>query len=646
MRATFAWGVFLCLAVLWMGAPQRGATDDIPEAARKDVEEARAQFAKGDAKSLAAAWAAISRARTKAPDSVDYWDLFVRIFRANKKPEAELWDKIIGPKEKAAPASTTFDLLRARLEPDPAKRGAHLEKAVAKDAKAPGPRVLLAENLRARGEETKAEELIDQVLADHPEYPDALVAKAELMIDSGLSRSAVEFAKEALAKKECPALRYALARALQKLAKDDPAFREQALEAAQKAVEGDPQPRFVAALADLLDEADKTAEAVALLKKHAERTKDPLLSGRLGQLAFRSGDYDAAAPALALAAANDVVSGKALAFAHSRRGRAKEARAAAAKVLAAQPDAWVFAVQVEADLEDPAGVRKAAGTRTEPGAVWARAVADAWEGKTAEVVAALGKEAATGSRQGEDDALLIVESRLYAKLGAKAAAARKQVLDLHVQLTASAVPEAKPGPVRMDLTTKSHGFMQRAVTYLRSACDSRFTIQGRTLDGAPGEDGALRIGFALVCTTECGRDPRRLVRFNAQKVEGDHTQLSDANDEAAWEAAAKGCTEGCAALVAGDPAKAAEAFHAAAEAEPAWHRMRLFRALAKALVEGADLPALAREALEAVSAFPDDWEGRSAAVTLGLVAGSDVSEPLKALVRHQEERAARRPERL
>ncbi len=629
------------------GVPRPAHADDVPAAARKDVEEAKALLAKGDPKSLAGAWNAISRARLKAAESIDYWELFVRVWRANKKPEAELWEKQIGPKEKAAPSSAVFDLLRARLEAEPAKQAEHLEKAVAKDPKAPWPRLLLAANLKARGEETRAEELVDAVLADHPGFEDALVAKTELMVEGGLSRSAADFAREGLAKKECPALRFALALALRRLGLEDAAVRPEALEAARKAVEGDPRPRFVAVLAELLDEAGKTPEAVALLKQHAERTKDAFLLGRLGLYAFRMGEYDAAVTGLATSATTDLTAARALALAHARRGRAKEARLAVAQVLARQPEAWAFDVAVELDLEDAAGLRRAAGTRTEPAAVRARALADAWEGKAAEVAAAVGKEAAEGAREGEDGLLLLVEARLHARLGPKAAAARKEAREARQQLTSgSGVPEAGKGPERIDVTAKSMDCVAHLVSYLRSACDGRFAVQGQTLAPAQEGDGTRTVGFALVGQAECGHDPRRIVRVNPTKIEGERVQLNIPQDGESWQAAEAAFKEGAAALVAEDAGKAAEAFGRAFEAEPAWYRARLLKALAASLAAGADLAALAQEAEAALSAWPDDWEGRSAALALTRLAGGEVGTPLKALMRHKEERSARRPERL
>ena len=172
------------------------SADDVPAGAKKDYDEAKALYLKGDAKSLAAAFSALSKGKGKAGESADFWELFARVWRASKKPEADLWEKIILPREQAAPLCPAFDLVRARLESDPAKKREHLEKAVAKDPLAVAPQLMLARELRAQGEETKAEELVEKILEKAPDNEEALVVKAELMLEGGLSRSAMTFAKD------------------------------------------------------------------------------------------------------------------------------------------------------------------------------------------------------------------------------------------------------------------------------------------------------------------------------------------------------------------------------------------------------------------------------------------------------------------
>lgn len=637
-------GLLLALAALSAFSGPAGA-DDIPEAARKDADEARALLAKGDAKSVEKAFAAVSRAKDKAPRSVDFWELFVRVWRAGKKPAGDL-EKLLAAREQKDPASSTFDVLRARIETDPAKRAVHIQKAIDKDPKSVPARLLMVRHLRAQGEETKAEELLDVVLTDSPDSEEALVAKTELMVESGLSRSAVTFAQEALTKRECPALRYALALALRKLSEEDADKRPEALAAAQKAVDGNPDPRYVGTLADLLDESGKTSEAVALLKKHVERTKDGLLAARLGQFAMRAGDYDTAAPNLAQADPADLKAAKALGLAYARRGKAKEAKALAERVLAADPEAWGWALEMGQLTGDLALVRRAAGTRSENAPRLARVWALAWEANPAEIVRLEGEEAAKGSRLSEDLCLLLLEARLAVKMGPKAAAYRKQLLDVRTQVAGTVVAEAQASKKVFDVLGGSIGYMQRFVTYLQSACGLPYdSIQIGPIPSQ--EDGGLAIGFGFTATSSCSRDPQRQVRFNKQVAkQGGSIQLTVPQDNEGWKAAEAGLAEACAALVKEDYPAAVAALDKGLAGESHWHRLKLLRALAKAFLPAADLAALATEAQQAADEVPDDVQARGSALALAALAGTDATAALKALNVFLEERSARRPERL
>jgi tetratricopeptide (TPR) repeat protein len=655
MRATKTarWGILV--ALLFLLAPPAGA-DDVPEAAKKKFAEAKALYLKGDAKSLAGAFSALSEVKAKAPDSADFWELFVRVWRASKKSEADLWEKIIAPREQAVPKSPTFDIVRARVETDTAKKGEFLQKAIEKDPASVPTRLLLVRHLRSTGDETKAEEMLEKILAEKPDQPDALVLKAEMMIEGGLSRTAAKFAKEELEKKDCPALRHALAVALRKQAAEAdateaPKMRAEALEAAKKAVAASPEPAFVVTLADLLDESDKTADAIALLKTHVDKGGDPRLAGRLGAFAFRGGDYDGAVKGLAANAASDAKTAKALALAHARRGRAKEARAALDQALALDKEAAPFAASVELLLGDPAAARKRVAGRTDDPSKALLTRADVMEGKVAEAAASLAKDAAAGTAEGEDALLSLLLARLNAKSSSKLPALRKQVLEARVAAAQGVLPEAKrPEDITVDVAGKSHEFGHRMVGYLRSACGNRFVATHQLTIAMTSGAGKRRAGPAAVGKAECDRDPNRLLRFKFTETEGDRLTINSddlMNDYAeVWAAAEKGFTEGCAALVAEDAAKAIVGFTQALEAEPEWHRAKLFRAVAKAFAPGADLAAAAKEALDALASMPGDWEGREVALALGLWAGADIAEPLKSLQKHVEERSIRRVENL
>lgn len=630
--------VLLVALALLVGLPTgRAAADDVPAAVKKQVDEARALYAKGDAKSLASAFTLLSQTKGKALDSVDFWELFVRVWRASKKPEADLWSKIIGPREQQLPQATTFDLVRARVETDAALRREHLEKAIAKAPEAVPPRLLLARELMLAGEEIKAEEALDALLEKQPDLEEALVAKAELMVASGLSRSAITLIKESLARKPQPGLYYALALALDRLATEgeDASLKTEALEAAQKAVAAKADPVYVALLADLFDRSDRMPEAVGLLKAQVAKSKDPRLSQRLGAFAFRAGEYDAAAAQLAGAAASDVKSAKALALCHARRGRAKEAHAAADLVLALDKESWAFAADLAWDLEDAAALRKRVAGRSAEEALPYLAAADTFEGKAAAVATALSTLASSGSRAGEDALLLLVRARIREQLGRKNEAYRKLSLELVPKTLATPVPSAKAHERPLELSAKSQAFMQRALTYYRSACGQQLKPGEGGVSFSIGADGLPSISWMIQGMSPCRVEPVRSVQFLLGK--GQTIQLSD--DTAGWQEATAAFQAGCAALVAGDAAKAVEQFGKAFEKEPGWLRAQVFKALATAFLPGTDLATAAREVASVVDQNPDDWSARSTAILLSYLAGTEPTAALTALIQHVDARS-------
>lgn len=629
--------VWVALLALVAAPSVPAGADDVPAAIKKQVDEARALYVKGDAKSLASAFTLLSQAKGKAPESVDFWELFVRVWRASKKPEPDLWDKIIAPREQAAPQAATFDLVRARVETDPAKRREHLEKAIGKSPEAVEPRLLLARELLLAKEEVKAEEAVDALLEQQPDLEAAIVLKAELMVAGGLSQSANTLLKEAIARKPQPGLHYARALALDRLAteSDDKALAAEALGAAQKAVEGKADPTYVGLLADLLDKADRVPEAVGMLKTHVAATKDAGLARRLGAFAFRAGDYDAAAAHLAAAAATELSAAKALALCHARRGRGKEAQAAIERVLAMDKEAWKFAVEAAWDLEDLALVRKLLQGRSAEESMPHLAAADAFEGKAAAVQTALATLAANGSRAGEDALLLLLRARVREQLGARNAQYRKIQRELATKTLATPVPSAKPDGKALELTAKSRAFMQRAVSYYRSVCGVPLEAGDGGMVFAIGSDGAPEISWAVEGTSACRAEPVRRVEFLIGK--GQTIQLTD--DAEGWKQASAAFKEGCAALVGGDAAKAVEQFGVAHEKEPGWLRAKLLKSLAAAFVKGTDLPTAAREVATIAAENPDDWSGRSTSILLSYWAGEDPSAALAELIQHVDARS-------
>ncbi|MFV1958645.1 MAG: tetratricopeptide repeat protein, partial [Planctomycetota bacterium] len=240
------------VVLLLAGGLSLSRADDVPDGVRKFYDQAQSLLAEGKTKK---AFSAICRGKGKYPDSVDFWALYVRLWRALGKKESTLWDKIVPKAQAKHPASATFDLLRARLESDPEKRVGWLEAATKKDPDAVEPRLLLAREYVTRGDDDQAEEILDAILEKDPANEPALVTKGELMIEGGRARSALDFAREHLKEADVPGLHHVAARALLVIAENDESKVAEAEAEARKAVAGRADPDYVAALARILDRA-------------------------------------------------------------------------------------------------------------------------------------------------------------------------------------------------------------------------------------------------------------------------------------------------------------------------------------------------------------------------------------------------------
>ena len=127
LRQLACFGVLLTVLLC---AGRVSDADDVPDAVRKHYIQARVHEAAGDLKK---AYSVLCKARTKQPLSVDFWEFYVRVWRALGKKEGILWNKIIGKVEGAHPSSGVFALLRARLAVDEEERIRHLRDAIAKE---------------------------------------------------------------------------------------------------------------------------------------------------------------------------------------------------------------------------------------------------------------------------------------------------------------------------------------------------------------------------------------------------------------------------------------------------------------------------------------------------------------------------------
>jgi tetratricopeptide (TPR) repeat protein len=629
-------GVGLVALVLLLGVPAAARADDVPDPVRKEYADAKALLARGDPKSVEAAFEGVRRIQDRASASVDYWDLFVRVWRAQKRPEESLWKEVTGPREAAMPGSAVFDLLRARLEDDPDKRRAHLEAAVAREPKSVPARLALARQQRAEGNDGDAEDTVEAALEVEPGCEQALVMKGDLMLEGGRARSAMEFAREALATRDLPGLHALLARALERLAENEPRLREEAAKEAEKAVAMRPDAEAVATLAALLDAHGETARAVGLLKTHFERTREPLLGGILGAMAFRQGDYDAAVKALGAATAPDAKSAKALALAHARRGRAKEAAAALARVLALDPGATEFACGIDLLLGDTAALRaRLAGEEDDASRPWLLR-AFGWEGNGGEILKRAHESVRSGTREGEEDLLLLLEARAFTRLGAGGGAARRRLLQARWKAAGDGVPEVEVPTEEPPVKANTHGFMERHVSYRRSVCGDWFRPSDADVSITLGPGG---FGMAVGVTgfSPCAREKEREFRFTVPGGDGGFERR-----DAEWEEASKAFAEGCSALVTEAGDKAYAAFSRALAKEPGWGRAKLLRAAAGILGNAADATTSAREALEAGRALVDDFEGRRLAALLATIAGVDPARDLEDFARREEAFAGRR----
>jgi tetratricopeptide (TPR) repeat protein len=632
----------LLTAALLLAGPRPTVADDVPEEVRSLYDDADAALAAGDAKK---AYSLLSKARLKEPWSVDFWVLYVRVWRALEKPEDVLWERIVGKQADKDPKSPVFDVVRARLETDPARKIGHLRNAVAKDERAVAPRLLLARALVKQGDDIEAEEVLDAALKIDPGNEQALVTKGDLMIASGFARSALEFVEKELAEHALPGLHDLYARALLLVAENDESKLQQALEEARKAVAARPDPDHVLTLSEVLDRMGKTAEAVAALEEHQKRKPSPALAGRLGRLAFRAGRYAQALPGLRALAADDAAAARCLASAEARLGHAKETAAALDQLLAQDPDAVPFAAAQEMAVGNAPGALKRLAGRAGDDAEYLRAHAHAWLGAVPETEALAREKAATGTRAHEELLLLLQEARLFQRLGAKADAVRKTLLQKRHAAGAEGLAEAALPEFEASYDARSFGFMMRFSSYRRCLDGTFFAPQGMFPIARSKVDGVEAVGTGVIVHAECPRDAERVFPFNAQKIEGGNITVTFSPNQEIWAAAQTAFVSGAQALAAGDWAKASEAFGQALEQEPTWGRARVLKASAD-LLGGGDAKAAAALAAEALAVLPEDWEARTLAILLAALAGDDVSAAAEEVGRLRERYAPRRVEEL
>ncbi len=635
------------MALLFLGAlmllPGTSMADDVPESCRKKYDQAKELFAKGGEKNLKKAMSNLNKLRDKAATSVDFWEFYVRLGRLTGKKEESIW-RSVAKREEANPTSPAYDLLRARLEGDLEKQREHLDKALEKQPDSLPIKLLIAENLLGQEEEVDAEEIVDAILEAQPANPRALILKGEIQIMGGYAQTAIDFAEEHLGSKDLPGLHDLKARALLQLIADGEA-KDNALEEAGKsadaAVSGRPDPAFVLTKAKILNMQAKPAKAATLLKTHYDKTGSSLLAGMLGELAFRTGDYETAISVLAGNAKTDLVAAKAVAMAHARLGNGKDALAALDAVLAKDAEQKAFATWIHTTLGDFA-TAKTTAAGLEKGEGW-RAYIAANAGDAATVLAEVGDELKKGSRPAEDYMLYYLHAQLLMKLGAKAEEARKGLVAARQaaakKVIASAeVPEHEP--VR---TAETIPYMARVVTYRKSVCGSPFRPAGRAQPMATQMDGKPAIGIGFWGRSDCRDDPQRAFVFNAKVMEGSVTiQLGGGDFGPAQEALEAAGT----ALAGGDYKKAMEELDKVLAVEKEWARVRVMREVCRALATEGDLADAAMSAAEVAAKEPDDFLARQVGLLVQMWAGTDVASERTALAEAMEQYAERRMTKL
>ena len=647
------------LAVL-LGMARASGADDVPDTVRELYAEARVHEAAGDLKK---AYSALSKARSKQPLSVDFWELYVRVWRALDKKEDVLWEKIVGKVEKKHPQSAVFALLRARLAADEEERVRHLRDASAKQPDAVGPQLLLAKALLENGDDSEAEEILDAVLEKHPDHEDALVTKGEMDLMMGRSLSAASYAAEQLERISLAGLHDLRARALLAASETGESRLDEAEAEAQLATTMRDDPRYVRTLVDVLDRKGQLDQAVQLLDESYKRFPAPVLAAKLGELAFRSGDYEKAIRGLAADPEPSTAVLKGLAVAHGRLGDVEAMRRVCARLerrLEENEPTWIGSTELA--LGDPALALKALGEEGgDDTADYLRLCANSLLGNVEGARALADERARTGQRADEEYLIQLLHARLTARLGAKAEAARQALRAGAVAAAKGSVPGAEAAAEKGSTHANSPEFIERAVSYRRTAggrwFHASFTEEGITFDVKERGPGRVRVRLGIEGCAECRREPSRWFWFNPVEIRPEEIQNADPEryakeligrllgitDEDHWEATESAFAEGCAALVDESWSRARSAFERVLRAEPEWGRAKLFASVAL-LLDGADTGQAALEAAEAIRMLPDDYDGQRLLALMELLAGQDPDATIKVLAREEEAHGRRRLE--
>lgn len=642
-----SWGATAALLLALMLLPAASAhADDVPDAAQAAYDAGVGLLAKGDRSSLEKAFALLDTRKDEALTSIDYWTLYARVWQGLLKDEGQLWDGIVKERQAKAPKSVVFDLARARLATKPKEQKAWIDAALKRDKRNLHARAAKGIWLLRAQQADAGAEILESVLEEDEGHADAALALARLSLAEGFPGEAIEYLEGALERTQDARLYHLVALCHERSAKDGD-HREamaKALDAAARALGLHPCEAHIQTYDRLLEQTGDAATAAKALKEHYARTKHPMLAALLAETAFEAGDYEGALLGLEAGDQDDLAVIKGLVTAHARLGHKSEALRAATKVLAMDSAGRLFAARTALHVGDDAAARGHLGALADPEAKLLRARAHAWAGDP-DAVAKLGtKEIAAGSRVGEDYLTLWFQARILERLGASMAPAVRKTL-LAARFAAGSKPVPQAGDRNADLgKVRTAGWPRRAVTHFRSPCGEPFEAaeEGGMFSGvelAIDDDNTVRIYQSVAGKATCGDDEHTFqLRFNAKTAKSSREgfvelfESGGAKKLGDFEPAAKAFAEACAAWIGGDHEAAEQAAAKALRIEPSFSRVKVYRALARALSPRGEKRADAKDAATSVALWTDDFELRRAVILLRAWAGdAALAEEIDAL---------------
>ena len=595
--------------------------DDVPETAQAAMAKARELLAAGDKKSLQKAWRRIEKLKPACTHSVDYWHFYLRLGEAMGKSAEALWADM-EQVEKANPGCATFALLRARLTSDPYDKQEHLEKAVEAAPKDLRVKLRLIDHLLANDEEIDAEELVDEILEAKPDHIGALVRKGQVQLAGGYYNAALRFANEQIARAKRPEMFDLLAQAYMAIHDDEGKdVLADAHSAALEAVKLRADPAFVSTLAQVLEKRGKLDEARTTVQEHFDKSPSPLLAGLLGDYAFRTGAYEAAAKAFRRSALTSARSAKGLAACMTRLDKKPEAEAALRQLLAHDAKAHAaFAAYTYASLRKYDKALALLEGLEEEDAKWARGWILSLAGRPAAMKELVASYLEEDGVEGEWMLMFFTEALLRKAMGGNALNGFRFKYD-KASSDAARKGIARPGlPERpQDLKANTLGLMKRVPTYVTAQCGQLFQPYGEPSSGFAMDEASLTFYYVMRGASTCPGDESRVWYFNRIVL----TDRAEAEllGEGDWRVVKEEYLRGAKRMLGGDYKGAVKAFDALLKVEPYWHRIKLLRAAAEALSDPAKRKDAVSDARKAVADWPDDLLGRFLPVLMAAYAG-------------------------